>query len=160
MFSSRPVNVHVYGMTHFKNQDNVHMEKYDARPDSAKRLKSARIFRGFKNAKKAALYFGRIYETYRQRGKNAGILLLPARSRLPFPVKIRAQNHADRAQPRQHPYFHRHPLKPAQDSAFHSTWPQNPGPGVSGNIYTGHFQNTMCSRPPGMHNPPRNNLQF
>jgi len=42
------------------------MEKYDDRPDSAKRLKSARIVRGFKNAKKAALYFGWIYETYSQ----------------------------------------------------------------------------------------------
>lgn len=42
------------------------MEKFDDRPDSAKRLKSARIARGFETAKDAAIYFNWIYETYQQ----------------------------------------------------------------------------------------------
>lgn len=42
------------------------MEKFDDRPDFAKRLEEARIERGFSTAKEAATYFGWSYDTYAQ----------------------------------------------------------------------------------------------
>ena len=42
------------------------MQKFDDRPDPAKRLEAARVARGFKNPKEASTFFGWVYETYIQ----------------------------------------------------------------------------------------------
>lgn len=40
--------------------------KFDDRPEAAKRLEKARVARGFKTSKEAAIYFGWKYDTYAQ----------------------------------------------------------------------------------------------
>lgn len=61
-----PVKHNLPVETHTDSDHNAHMDKFDDRPDTARRLQQAREIAGFKTAKDAAKRFGWAYYGYAQ----------------------------------------------------------------------------------------------